>query len=1036
VVTSSNGSPAAGSPVTISAQLADTYGNPVTTFGQVVNWSTTFAGGSTAGFAALTSTTDTQGQATVVYTLPNTLASGTITGTTGQWTGSTVMIATVPGAVSAATSTVIAMPLSLPAGQGGTSLVTITPKDTHGNLVNDPALSFTVATLDITGASQGTITTPTYQNNGTYTATFTAGTSAGPVAIVPAIGGTAFTQTVTITQLGTMTNNIADNGGTPVNLNKTGGGTLTLTGTNTYSGTTTIADGTLQIGAGGSTGTLGTTGNVINSGVLAFNRNDTLSVANLISGTGAVEQNGTGTTTLTGTNTYTGPTTVNAGTLQVDGNQSGASGAVTVEAGAALAGRGTIGGPITLDPPASPKAGGQLQPGASGTPGVLTATSGLTFSSGSSLQWSLSANDNTAADRGTDFDGIDVSGGQLTIASGVTSQLSFNETGSSVNFADTFWATEQVWTVFSNVNVPLLASSASVFDTVTPSVDSTNKTLAQANRSTAGFYWRVSTSGAGSGKDLELVYTPNLSGVVTGLVSANPLALNADGTGPQTSTITIQPKDASNNNVNTPGLNYTFAALGANQGTLTSPAVYQNNGTYTATYTAGSQAGPVTITAKLDGVDLVHTATITLSGTMSNNITGSGGLNVTGGTLTLTGTNSYTGVTDISTGTLQIGNGGATGTLGSGPVLNGGTLAFNRDNSAQLIVANAISGSGGLQQSGTGTTVLTGSNTYTGTTQITQGTLQVGGGGTTGMLGTGAVTVTSPGTLAFNRSDTLTVSNVISGTGAVNQTGTGTTLLTAANTYTGGTTISAGTITLAANDRLPTTGAITLTGGTLDLGGFTQQTGRVTLAGGSIGTGSIIDGALLATDYVVESGSISAVLGGNNPGTLTKNTTGTVTLTGNNVYAGATQVNAGTLLVNGDQSGATGAVTVANGATLGGAGTLGGAISLNGTLQPGGSSPGVLSAADDLNLNTGSTLQWNLTSNDDAASNRGVRFDGVNVGGTLAISTGVTSALVFNGPGSGVNFNDAFWQSVRQCQCADIGVGQQHLRYHHGYGRH
>ena len=69
------------------------------------------------------------------------------------------------------------------------------------------------------------------------------------------------------------------------------------------------------MGAGGTTGSIA--GNVLNNGVLAFNRSNALTYADVISGTGSVTKSGTGTTTLTGTNTYTGGTTISAGTLQV-----------------------------------------------------------------------------------------------------------------------------------------------------------------------------------------------------------------------------------------------------------------------------------------------------------------------------------------------------------------------------------------------------------------------------------------------------------------------------------------------------------------------------------------------------------------------------------------------------------------------------------------------------------------------------------------------------------------------------------------------
>ena len=119
------------------------------------------------------------------------------------------------------------------------------------------------------------------------------------------------------------------------------------------------------------------------------------------------------------------------------------------------------------------------------------------------------------------------------------------------------------------------------------------------------------------------------------------------------------------------------------------------------------------------------------------------------------GTNSYARHDDISAGTLQIGNGGTTGSLGGGAVSNAGALTFNRSNT--VMVANAISGAGQVNQLGAGTTILTGANTYSGTTTISAGMLQVGNAGTTGALGTGAV-INNAG-LTFNRSNALTVSN-------------------------------------------------------------------------------------------------------------------------------------------------------------------------------------------------------------------------------------------------------------------------------------
>lgn len=94
------------------------------------------------------------------------------------------------------------------------------------------------------------------------------------------------------------------------------GGVTTLIGTNTYSGGTTIhPTATLQLGNGGTTGSI--VGNVANNGVLTFNRADTMTFAGAISGTGIVNQNGSGTTILTSAaNSYSGATNINSGVLQ------------------------------------------------------------------------------------------------------------------------------------------------------------------------------------------------------------------------------------------------------------------------------------------------------------------------------------------------------------------------------------------------------------------------------------------------------------------------------------------------------------------------------------------------------------------------------------------------------------------------------------------------------------------------------------------------------------------------------------------------
>ena len=127
-----------------------------------------------------------------------------------------------------------------------------------------------------------------------------------------------------------------------------------------------------------------------------------------------------------------------------------------------------------------------------------------------------------------------------------------------------------------------------------------------------------------------------------------------------------------------------------------------------------------------------------------------------------------------------------------------------------------------------GALMLTGDNTYTGGTTISAGTLQLGHGGTAGGI---VGDVTDNGTLAFDRSDTMTFAGVISGSGGMAQIGTGTTILTALNTYAGSTDISAGSTLIV--------GA----GGSIDGSAITNAGSLQAAAGGAITATSISNGA-------------------------------------------------------------------------------------------------------------------------------------------------------------------------------------------------
>ncbi len=203
----------------------------------------------------------------------------------------------------------------------------------------------------------------------------------------------------------------------------------------------------------------------------------------------------------------------------------------------------------------------------------------------------------------------------------------------------------------------------------------------------------------------------------------------------------------------------------------------------------------------------------------SGKITGAASMVLDGsGTVILneTGGNDFNGGVSINSGTLQIGNGGAGGNPGVGGITDNGSLVFNR--SGSVTASGAISGFGSLTQQGPGTTILSGGNTYGGSTIINGGTLQIGNGGVSGSLGTSDVT--DNGTLAFNRSNDITVSLNISGTGGLVQNGAGSLILSGGDNYSGPTLVSAGSLLV--------NGALSSSIVTNDVAGTLGGTGTIT----------------------------------------------------------------------------------------------------------------------------------------------------------------------------------------------------------------
>ncbi len=435
------------------------------------------------------------------------------------------------------------------------------------------------------------------------------------------------------------------------------------------------------------------------------------------------------------------------------------------------------------------------------------------------------------------------------------------------------------------------------------------------------------------------------------------------------------------------------------------------------------------------------------SGTVSAILAGSNGADkTTAGTVTLSGSNTYTGTTTISAGTLALGANNVFDN-NSSIVVDGGTLAmgtFSDTVAGVTLQSGTISGNGGvltsdskfILQSGSvsavlagddgadkttaGTVTLSGANTYTGTTTISAGTLALGAnnvfdnnsslvvdGGTLAMgafSDTVAGVTLQSGTISGNggvlTSDSKfilqsgEVNAILAGTQGAEKTTADTVTLKGTNTYTGATTISAGTLALGANNVFDNNSSLVVDGGTLAMGTFSDTVAGVTLQSGTIsGSGGVLTSN---SKFVLQSGEVNAILAGTQG--AEKTTADTVTLKGANTYTGATTVSAGTLALGASNVLADGSSIVVDGGTLA-MGTFSDTV-LGVTLQSGTiSGSGVLTSNTTYNLQSGSidaVLAGNFGINKTTADT--VTLNGDNTyTGTTQVNAGT---LIFNGSGN------------------------------------
>ncbi|MEH3157452.1 MAG: autotransporter-associated beta strand repeat-containing protein [Sphingomonas taxi] len=388
-------------------------------------------------------------------------------------------------------------------------------------------------------------------------------------------------------------------------------------------------------------------------------------------------------------------------------------------------------------------------------------------------------------------------------------------------------------------------------------------------------------------------------------VPANSSVVTVGGGLPTTTPDIVQTVNYTPDDVNTGAVNPVFdgGTLNLDQGGTITPDITITNG-----------GG----TIDTQGHD------VTVSGNVDDAAGNSGGLIKTGqGTLTLTGTNGYTGGTTILDGTLR----GGTGSL-QGNIANAATIEFAQDSDGGF--GGDITGAGNLVKSGTGTVTISTAQGYTGGTTISGGTLALTGAGdisssggidNRGTLDIGGTTdgasirsIAGNGGVTLGN-QTLTVTNATGGFGGTIQgaggltLGGGTLMLTAAQDYNGDTVITGGsTLGLGgAGDGLVKSGRV-VANGTFDVSGATTDAAVRSLGGnGTVALGN--------RNLVVTSGvdSFGGTIGGTG-GLEVRG--GTLTLTSANAFTGDTVIDGGATLGLGGNGALAGTGRVFNSGTF------------------------------------------------------------------------------------------------------------------------
>ncbi|EDS4149660.1 autotransporter outer membrane beta-barrel domain-containing protein [Salmonella enterica subsp. enterica] len=783
----------------------------------------------------------------------------------------------------------------------------------------------------------------------------------------------------------------ANSGWNGQSLTKTGAGTLILNAENTYTGGTTISDGTL---VANNVEALGT-GNVTDNATLELNTGGDFD--NAISGSGQVVKSGDDALTLSGTNTYSGGTTISGGTLIASNVEALGTGDVTDNAVLELNTGGDFANNI----------GGSGQVVKSGDEtltlsGTNSYTGGTTISGGTLVASNVEAlgsgdvTDNATLEMNTGGDFANNIGGTGSVVKSGDKTLTLS--GSNIYTGGTLISGGTL--IATNVDA---LGTGDVTDNATLEMN-TGGDFANAIGGTGSVVKSGDETLTLSGSN---IYTGGTTISGGTLVATNVEAL---GSGDVTDNATLE--------LNTGG---TFDNVISGSGQVVKSGDDALTLSGNNSYTGGTLISDGTLVASnveaLGSGDVTDNATLALNtgGDFTNNIGGTGRVEKSGDdALTLSGANSYTGGTLISGGTLVATNVDA---LGTGNVTDNATLELNTGGDFD----NAISGSGQVVKSGDKTLTLSGANSYTGGTTISSGTLIA-----TNVEALGTGDVTDNATLELNTGGDF--DNNIGGTGSVVKSGDETLTLSGANSYTGGTTISGGTLVATSVDALGSgdvtdnatlemntggdfanniggTGSVVKSGDeTLTLSGANSYTGGTTISGGTLVASNV---EALGSSDVTDNATLELNTGGdftNNisgSGQVVKSGDDVLTLSGANSYSGGTLISDGTLVASNVEALGTGDITDNAVLELNTGGDFDNAISGSGQVVKSGDETLTLSGSNTYTGGTtisGGTL---VASNVDALGTGDVTDNA-----TLELNTGGTFDNVISGSGQVVKSGD------------------------------